>query len=116
MRLLWLALLILLSAPGDWPTGVAEPRASGSISAVRATADQPFLPGDAIRSLLGSLQLPGVEGTDEPPGAPQASRLSGTPGASPSSHLTLPPQNPDLVPVRTCERLPYDATAPPAIG
>ena len=116
MRLLWLALLLFLTAPAAPPAGLGEARAPESISAIQPATDQPFLPRAGLRVLLGPLQVLYPLGMhDHPPGAPLDARLhAGTSLARPC----LAPLQGDRnrFPARTCERLPYDATAPPAVG
>lgn len=116
MRLLWLALLLLLAAPGDRPPGGGGAPVPESLAAARFAADSPFLPGTGLRTLPGPLQLPDLQGPQDPPGALYSSRGAATDAASSLSCLAPGQRGPGLLPVRICERLPYDATAPPSIG
>lgn len=110
----WLAFLLLFSTAVDPPAAVGQPRAPDSISAIDSQFGQPFLPGLGIPSVLPPLQIRVEEGTD------RSGPLEPSPSATATAPLDVrvagsPRSNRPEVP-RICERLPYDATAPPALG
>ncbi|MEX2572177.1 MAG: hypothetical protein WD737_12830 [Gemmatimonadota bacterium] len=114
MHSLWLVLLLLVGAPTDESGGAWSAYVLGSSGSAHTAAEQESFPAGGVRTLLAPLQLTDNSGGRDHPAdthPPHGGRVQ-----LGAIHRSDPQTDPNCLPPRICERLTYDATAPPTFG